>query len=643
MYYVEVLVGSGLYHGTKALTYEAPAALSPGTIVTVPLQKKASLGIVSAVVSKPRFPVKPVSDVPDLPPLPAQTMALLEWMRNYYPAPLGQIVQHFLPARLIQGAIPETEAKPAMPSPPQLTLTPDQKAALASMQEEGLHLLHGLTGTGKTQVYIELSRHALEKGRSVLILTPEIGLTTQLANAFSSALDHEVLVVHSDLGISERSRLWNDILTSGRPVVVIGPRSALFSPFKSLGLIVVDESHENAYKQDKAPYYHASLVAAKLGGLHHAPVVLGSATPLVSDYFLASIKNRPIIRMQRLAVTSPQSKEVISIIDLRDRRHFNQKPHLSNELIDEIQKTIERKEQVLLFLNRRGTARIVFCDQCGWQAACPHCDIPVIYHADGHSMRCHSCTFRSMTPSSCPSCHNASILFKSVGTKAIVEEVTSIFPDARIARFDSDNKKTEKVGAHYAALRKGDIDILVGTQTLAKGFDLPKLSLVGVIIADTSLYFPDFSAQEKTYQLLTQVVGRVGRGHRSSKAIVQTYNPDNPLLHAALTKDWESFYAGELAERKQFLFPPFCYLLKLTCRRATDKSAETTASLLAKKLKDSPLQIIVEGPSPAFHHKIQSKYQWQLVIKAKKRSELLRIIEHLPAGWSYDIDPMNLL
>lgn len=258
-------------------------------------------------------------------------------------------------------------------------------------------------------------------------------------------------------------------------------------------------------------------------------------------------------------------------------------------------------------------------------------------------MRCHSCDFKASCPTSCPNCHNASIVFKNIGTKAIVDEVKRLFPDARIMRFDTDNKKDERIEQNYEHIKSGEVDILIGTQTLAKGLDLPNLSLVGVIIADTSLYFPDFSAQERTYQLLSQVIGRVGRGHRSGKAIIQTYSPDSPLLNSVIKKDWDAFYKREIDERRTFTFPPFCYLLKLECRRATSKSAEQAAHTLAKKIRESNARVIIEGPVPAFREKVQNKFGWQLVVKAKDRHELLTIIRKLPNGWMHDIDPLNLM
>jgi primosomal protein N' (replication factor Y) len=642
MYYLEVLVAGAAYHGNEALTYSSEELLAEGDIVVVPLRKQQALGIVARRVSRPDFAVKTIVSKPHLPALPPRTLDLMHWMKSYYPSPSGVITQLFLPKELPKKAI-EPQAATPQPYPPMPPLTKDQATAVTAMSQPGSYLLHGATGTGKTRAYIELARQSIETNKSVLILTPEIGLTPQLAEDFSSAFGDKVVVIHSQLTDVTRQRLWVSLLTSREPVIVIGARSALFAPLPAIGLIVVDEAHETAYKQDQAPYYHASRVASRLAQLHNATLILGSATPLVTDYFMAKVKERPILRMTEIAKGDTAYEKEVKVIDLRDRTKFTKKPYLSDELIESIRDTLNRKEQVLLFLNRRGTARVVFCEQCGWQAACPHCDLPLVYHGDTHTIRCHSCDYRATSPASCPICHNASVVFKSIGTKAIVDDIARLFPEARTMRFDTDNKKSERIEQHYPAIRNGEVDIIIGTQTLAKGLDLPKLGLVGIIIADTSLYFPDFSAQERTFQLLSQVLGRVGRGHRTGKVVLQTYAPESSLLKAILSKNWPVFYEGELAERKTFLFPPFCYLLKLTCRRVSQQSAQQASEKLAKSLSTALLRIRIEGPAPAFHEKVQNKYQWQLIVKAKDRGELLKVISLLPSGWVYDIDPMNLL
>ena len=648
MHYFEVLVAGGQYHGQAALTYGSFEVLSPGAIVQVPLRSDQTLGIVRKEVKKPAFQAKSVSKVFKLPPLRSQTLELITWLAAYYPAPLGTVTQLFLPKLLSEKRLLNRSAglvthnnnahRQQLPA-----LTAEQKSAIESMSGPGTFLLHGETGSGKTRVYGELVERALKNGRSAIILTPEVGLTSQLAVFFRSLFGEKVIIMHSQLADAERRRAWISMAESKEPLVVIGARSALFSPLTQIGLIVVDEAHEGAYKQEQAPHYQATRVAAKLGQLHTSTVIFGSATPPVVEYFLAEQKNRPIIRMQQLALADAEHKTHITVVDLKDRTTFSGTPYLSKPLLTAIDATLAKHEQVLLFLNRRGTARIVFCEQCSWQATCPTCDLPLVYHGDNHTMRCHTCGFRQTTVSTCPTCGNPSIIFKTVGTKAITAEIEALFPAARVKRFDTDNRRAERIEQQYGAVRDGQVDIIVGTQTLAKGLDLPNLGLVGVILADTSLYLPDFTSQERTYQLLAQVLGRIGRGHRDSRAIVQTYNPDSPLLRAILAKDWGAFYNRELAERQKFLFPPFCYILKVSCRRTTSNAAQNAAEALAQQLRSGPERILVEGPAPSFHEKLGGKYQWQLIIKARNRSTLTNLIAKLPSGWSYDIDPTNLL
>jgi len=645
MHYFEVLVAGVQYHGKEALTYGAEYQLVPGQIVLIPLRAKLHLGLVVREVSKPKFVVKPINTVFEIRPLVPEVASLIAWIADYYPAPLGAIVQLFLPNTLSEKHIAAISSP--VVSPPTLEqlppLTTEQTAAVAKIVGPGTFLLHGETGSGKTRVYVELALQAIKRNTSALILTPEIGLTSQLAETFRTTFGDRVVVMHSQLSGVARQKAWLQIAQSTEPLVIIGPRSILFSPLAKIGLIVIDEAHENSYKQDQAPHYHAARVAAKIGQLHDSQVVLGSATLPVIDYFFAEQKGRPIIRMKELAKGANDHTTAVTVVDLKDRAQFSRSPYLSTPLLTAIQQTLNKKEQVLLFLNRRGTARVVFCEKCGWQAACPHCDTPLVYHGDNHRMRCHICGFQQAAMSSCPSCHNPSIVFKTIGTKAIAEEVASLFPHVRVERFDTDNKRDERIEQHYDAVKRGDIDIIVGTQTLAKGLDLPQLGLVGVVLADTTLYLPDYGAQERTYQLLAQVIGRIGRGHRESQAIIQTYAPDSPLLQAILNKDWRSFYEREIEERKAFVFPPFCYVLKLTCRRASPAAAKKAAIDFAQKLETLPLRTSIEGPAPSFHEKIMGKYQWQLIIKAKNRNELLKIIPQLPSGWSHDIDPMNLL
>ncbi len=638
MYFYEVWVRSNRYHGNDALTYQSSEALSVGQLVHVPMQRDTVTGFISGRVVKPPFATKPITDAINLPPLPTQLVQLGKWLQAYYPAPLGMVAQQLTPAiSKVATLEPLTSIKdPSLPP-----LTKEQAHALGVISKPDTYVLHGKTGSGKTRLYVELALKALHAGRSAIVLTPEISLTSQLAERFRQAFGEQVVVLHSQLTPVARRTAWQRILTADKPLVVIGPRSALFSPLQNVGLIVLDESHEPAYKQEQAPHYQTSRVAAKLRELHDSILVLGSATPSIGDYYLAEQRSKPIVQMQSLAIAEEQPVKT-TVIDLKDHSLFPRSNYISQPLSEAIQQALNNGEQTLLYLNRRGTARVIICEHCGWQAMCPHCDVPLTYHGDTHELRCHVCNFHMSPPTVCPDCKQPNIVYKTIGTKAVVDEVHKLFPHARVQRFDTDNTKAERFEQHYEAVSRGDVDILVGTQLLAKGLDLPRLSVLGVLMADTSLQMPDYTATERTYQLLTQVLGRIGRGHRAGHAFVQTYQPDNPVVQAAISGDWNGFYRRELAERKLFKFAPFYYLLKVTVRRASSAAAAKAAKSFADTLANNN-KIIVEGPAPSLHEKIAGKYQYQLIIKSTQRSELLNVIASLPANWSYDIDPADLL
>lgn len=644
MNYYGVLVRSNRYHGKEVLTYASAKRLERGRIVRVELQKHIVPGVVAGPSPQPRFKTKEISEVLDLPALPAHLLKLATWLTGYYPAPLGLIAQQLLPADF-PTKLPAAPAGP--PAKPDLSglpaLTKEQEQALAAMKARDTYLLHGVTGSGKTRLYIELAARAVAEDRSAIVLTPEISLTTQLAQSFREVFGDRVIVMHSKQTPAERRAAWLEILRAKHAVVVIGPRSALFSPVRDPGLIVLDEAHEAAYKQEQAPQYQAGRVAAYLAQTARATLVLGSATPSVSDYYLARQKGKTVIRLTELARERRHAQNAVTVVDRKDHSLFSRSPYLSSDLIKAIEKALSDGEQSLLYLNRRGTARMVMCEKCGWQAVCPHCDVPLTYHGDRHELRCHSCNYHAKAPVSCPECGHPEVMFKTAGTKAIADEVKRLFPGARVARFDTDNPRAERFEQQYSAVAGGEVDILVGTQLLAKGLDLPRLSTLGVLLADTSLYMPDFSAEERTFQLISQVLGRIGRGHRAGRAVIQTYHPDHPVLKAALAGDYDGFYESELDSRKRFVFPPFCYLLKLTVRRAGVAAARDAAESLKEDIAASGARVRIEGPAPSFHERLQNRYQWQLVVKSRQRSELLKIIEDLPSGWSYDIDPLDLL
>ncbi len=640
MNYYEVWVRSSHYHGKTGLTYSHESDLNCGQIVTIPLRNETVSGIIVRQVNKPGMATKGIISAVNLPSLPKHNLDLMFWLKAYYPSSVGIITQQFLPADIIKANLTSQETLPV----PDYSLLPklnqEQSLAYKTIGDNDTYLIHGRTGSGKTRLYMELAKDTIAQGRSTILLTPEISLIGQLENQFKNIFGNRVIVLHSTLTPKQRLERWTQILSSKEPLVIIGPRSALFTPLKQIGLIIIDEEHEPAYKQEQAPYYLTLRVASRVRSLCNAKLVLGSATPLISDYYMAKKLNKNIIRLSTLANNQGPPKLIKQVVDYKDRTLFDRSQFLSKPLITAIEKAFSSGLQSLLYLNRRGTARVVVCETCDWQARCPNCDLPLTYHGDNHSLRCHNCGFVMAAPVSCPQCKNPTVKYISIGTKAVVDEASRLFPQARIQRFDADNLKAERIEQQYESVKNGNVDIIIGTQMLAKGFDLPKLSVVGVLMADTSLQIPDYTANERTYQLIQQVVGRVGRGHVDGTAIVQTYQPNNQTIADAMNDNWDHFYKTELKERESFNFPPFIHLLKLTVRRANPKNAERAAKQLADAIPD---HLIVDGPAPAFHEKQDGKYRWQLIIKAKQRSHLLAVIANLPAGWSSDIDPIDLI
>ena len=641
MHFYEVWVRSSRYHGSKPLTYTADEILAIGQIVTIPLRNEKVLGVVVSRTSKtPKVRLKPIEQAIDIPPLPIRTLKLMEWLKEYYPAPIGIITQQFLPPRLPSDNFNVDSSDHKIQTSNLPKLTNEQKQAIQKIDQANTYLIHGRTGSGKTRIYIDLAAESINNNKSVILLTPEISLTTQLEIQFRQVFDSLVVVMHSTLTPKQRASRWVQLINQPGPKIVIGPRSAIFAPLEDIGLIIIDEEHEPAYKQEQSPYYVTSRVASQLRIIHQAKLILGSATPLVTDYYLAKGRNKPIIRLTELAQEKSSTTMNALIVDHKDKTQFSRSSYLSDKLINLIDESLSEKTQTLLYLNRRGTARVIICDNCGWQAKCPRCDLPLTYHGDNHTLRCHVCGYAATGPVTCPECKKPSVKYLSIGTKAVVDEVKKIFPTARIERFDADNLKAERIEQRYNEIKQGNVDIIVGTQMLAKGLDLPKLKVVGVMLADTSLQLPDYTVNERTYQLLQQVIGRVGRGHVDGYAVIQTYQPDNSVITDAVKDNWDNFYAREIEERKDFNFPPFTHMLKLTVKRASSKNAETTAIKLSKTI---PKNLVVEGPAPAFHEKLGNSYRWQLVVKAKNRGDLLRLIATLPAKWSYDIDPSDLI
>jgi primosomal protein N' (replication factor Y) len=649
MFYYEVLLADSKYRAAAPLTYSSEQPLPLMSVVTVPLRSRLATGFIINETGRPGFAVKPVKTLLSDKPLPHYCLELAQWVGQYYASSLGEALRQYAPSKpavrqIKTASLEALDGVGVVQLEIQAPLTNEQKRAVKEIKDKPSTtvLLHGETGSGKTRVYLELARETLAAGKSVIMLTPEISLTTQLAAAAKTYLDKQPLIIHSGLTAAKRKQIWLKILESEEPQVIVGPRSALFAPLPSVGLIVVDEAHEPAYKQEQSPRYSALRVASQLGALTGAKVIYGTATPLVNDYYLAD-ERQAIVRMTQMALGGDPEDVKIEVIDLKDRTNFGSNYYLSKKLVEDVNSNLSANKQVMLYLNRRGSARVILCTNCGWQDLCPNCDVSLVYHADEHLARCHICGFAHVPPAACPSCGNPDIVYKSIGTKALADQVEKLFPDRVVKRFDSDNTPGEQLNEIYGELLAGKVDILVGTQLLAKGLDLPRLGLVGIISAESSSTLPDYTAEERTFQLLYQVIGRVGRGHAKGQVVVQTYEPNSIVIQTAVIRDYAKFYEHSLRERQAFRFPPFSYLMKLVIRRATVKGAQIASERLKGELAAAGLPVEVIGPTPAFYARRGKNYYYQLVAKSKDRDHLVALTKLVPSDWQIDLDPADLL
>lgn len=645
MYYYEVAPNRIARAGSATFTYSSDLELQPGHVVEIPLGSKPAIGVVTEKVKKPTYQTKPISVLVEKAPIPKELLALALWLSDYYATPLATVLQTVLPRGLTKKRRQrKTTSQELIRERTNFVLNSDQRSALNRILDPKSHsvLLHGITGSGKTAVYIETVRAVLDQGKSSIILVPEIALTSQLVEEFSHHFG-DIILTHSRQTEAERHLAWQEALNSTEPRVVIGPRSALFLPLRNLGTIIIDEAHEPSFKQEQSPRYSAMRVASILGDQHGAKVIFGSATPAVADYYLAESTGKPIIKLTKSARADTVRPD-IDLVDMTKRTNFKRHRFLSNQLLVNIEQTLAEQKQVLIFHNRRGSASSTLCENCGWVAGCPTCFVPLTLHADRHELHCHICGYSDRVPTSCPVCHEVDIIHKGIGTKLIESELRKLFPKTEIGRFDGDSASADSLDKRYSDIYEGKIQIIIGTQVVAKGLDLPNLRTVGVVQADAGLSLPDYSSSERTFQLLAQVVGRVGRSVHPTNVIIQSYQPGHPSIAAGISQDYDSFYNYALAERKRGNFPPFTFLLKLTCIYKTEAAAIRNSRNLAETLKQQFKNIEILGPTPAFYERAGDTYRWQLVIKSRRRSELIELLPHVPPShWQFELDPVSLL
>jgi len=545
------------------------------------------------------------------------------------------------------------------PSEP-LTLTIAQKSAFESIKSSLLQgtrdyasptvfLLHGVTGSGKTEVYLQALAEVVKLGKRGIVLVPEIALTPQTIERFASRFPHKVAVLHSRLSLGEQFDEWQRI-RNGEFDVVIGPRSAIFAPQPDLGLIVIDEEYEWTYKQhDKSPRYHTRAVAVKLAELTGAVVVLGSATPDVETFYHAQRGDYHLLQLpERVTPSEGSSLPRVEIVDLREELKAGNRSLFSRSLSQATAEALAKEEQVILFLNRRGTATFVQCRSCGLVLRCRRCEVALTYHYDEDVLVCHQCNYRMPVPQICPRCLSRRIKFLGIGTQKLEQEAGYAFSRARLLRWDSDVTQRGKHshGEILSRFQSHQADILIGTQMIAKGLDLPLVTLVGVVSADTSLNLPDFRAGERTFQLLSQVAGRAGRGTLGGQVIIQTYSPENYAIQAAAKHDYTSFYEQEITYRRQLHNPPFSRLVCLVYSHTNDalcqREAERMKRLLVEERDSRGIaDLSLIGPAPAFIHRLRGRFRWQLILRGSEPSALVSQMP-IPPGWTVDVDPVGL-
>jgi len=657
--YAEVAVEAARGIARESYTYTVPEGMDvvPGHRVTVPFGRRSSYGfVVSLGTEEPGVETKAITTAGNEPLLLPYQVALARLVADHYWLPLIECIRAMLPPRVrgsgSTGAGPSTRQRrhthllEMATGPAALTekfdLTAEQKAALQTIQTNPVTLLHGVIASGKTEVYLAAAEHALADGLRVLILVPDISLTPQLVQRVRGRLGAPVAVLHTQLTELERAQQWWRA-RRGQAQVVLGSRSAVFAPIPRLGLICLDEEGSAAYKQDRTPRYETGWVARRLASVTGARLVMGSATPSVATYHTALNDEVGLATLTRRVHGNDADVE---LVDMRDEAAEGNRQPLSRRLVEVVTRTLENEEQTILYLNRRGLATFVMCRDCGRSVQCLGCSVALVQHAEIDGLVCHYCGYSRAMPSVCDFCGSRNIRALGLGTQRLETMVKRLWPAARVLRLDSDAARGPDSYFHiWEEFSERRADILVGTQLVTRGLDLPAVTCVGVVDADLPLHFPDYRSAENTFALVAQVAGRAGRDGRPSRVIVQTSNPEHYSLRFAAAGDYEGFYAAELPARKAFVFPPFAELAVLTRTDRDDARAAASArdaadSMAAGMLKEGIEGIRVMGPSPAFIHRLRGEYRWQVTLKGDR----LDRARHLaPRGkeWSYDIDPVS--
>lgn len=647
MKYYEIAVNAPI---ESKLTYHSDKELELGSLVSVPLGRRTADGIVWSEVSAPtEFESKSIKSVQEY-KIDLDYKQWIEWISQYYHYPLG-LVSHLLNPK----SKFERKSKQVEIEIEKKTLTANQLDALKKIDlknEFRVTLLHGVTGSGKTEVYMELFDQALADGRQGLFLVPEISLTPQLEERFKKRFGHKVSTFHSQMTPKQRSLNWHDF-NSGETKILLGPRSALFCPAKNLGVIILDEEHESSFKQEDKFLYHARDAAIKLAHIKNIPVILGSATPS-----LESIKNVTEKKFQLVQLKDKvfnQDPPSIEVVDMRSQK--NNPFWLSQNLKDKIENHLARKNQAALFLNRRGWSSLIQCYDCGFTFMCPNCDVSLTLH-DGGTLFCHYCSYGERTPKNCPSCESEKLSQIGLGTEQIENDLKELFPHHRVKRIDRDEITTKKQLAEaISQVQTGEVDILIGTQMIAKGLDFPNLTLMGVVDADLALSLPDFRASERGLQQIIQVLGRVGRRKgQNAEVVIQTRSPENSIFQNLEEANYLEYSKTQLNRRQSFLYPPYnriiVFLVRGSSLKNTQIYSERIAFLTRSLSKKWDKQIETLGPAPAPIEKLRNEYRIQILVKMppeikhqKFIAQLKEKLETAPTKTrlTVNVDPIDLM
>ena len=659
--YVEIVFNIPL---NKTLTYKKPDEIIDSLVgcrVIAPIRGRGVKGVVVAETDTLNGNYTPllIQKRIDLEPICGEhEFKLASWISEYYHTSFGEALFASLPA-----GNPSKKDKKVNPikikQQPYFTLNDEQEDALNKIisgidkKESNTFLIHGVTGSGKTEVYMRAIKHVITIGKEAIVILPEISLTPQTIKRFAERFEGRVAVLHSKLSPNQKYRYWQ-MIRKGEIQIIVGARSAIFSPTPNLGIIVVDEEHETSYKSSDTPRYNARQIAFYRAERESATLILGSATPSVETYFHA--KNNTKIKLLSLNKRASNiNMPDVNIIDMKTAKRSNMFSMMSEDLVQAINSTLDKKEQIILLLNRKGYSNYVSCSHCNRVLECPHCSVSLTYHKSRDIVMCHYCGYTQHTDEKCDECNIGVLKKLGVGTERVEENLKLIFPNASIYRVDQESVKA--VGSYetiFDDFKNQKIDILIGTQMIAKGLDFPNVTLVGVLLADTSLHIPDFRSAERTFSLLTQVAGRSGRGDKKGSVYIQTYSPTHYALEYAKNHDYKAFYDEEIIKRRENSYPPFSRLVRIVVRGIDEEIVESDTYKILDLLEVHTIRlsesIEIVGTAPCVMSKLKKYYRWNILIKTKNQSLLKEFFTELKTSFSaqkgnyveIDIDPINM-